>query len=265
MIRSNYPRMLACVALGVLLAAPAAAQQPGSAGEESPWSVRLGALGAYMPDYEGSDDYKMRALPDIDIEYGDHFFVRRASLGVNLVNDDGFRAGVSVGYHRGRDEDDNRALRGLGDISAMAMGNLFAQYNLGPLNLSATLSNDVLGDGHDGTILALTTGYRFAPTERVMLSIGPSLTWASNNYMQTMFGISDLQAARSGRQPYRAKSGLRDAGLTALGAYKLTENWMITGMVRYHRLLGDAADSPLVANDGSADQLMGGLGLAYEF
>ena len=80
-----------------------------------------------------------------------------------------------------------------------------------------------------------------------------------------MFGISDLQAARSGRQPYRAKSGLRDAGLTALGAYKLTENWMITGMVRYHRLLGDAADSPLVANDGSADQLMGGLGLAYEF
>lgn len=265
MIRSNYPRMFAGMALGVLLAIPAAAQQPGSAGEESPWSVRLGAVGAYMPDYEGSDDYEMRALPDIDIEYGDLFFLRRATLGVNLVNADGFQAGVSVGYHRGRDEDDNRALRGLGDINAMAMGNLFAQYSLGPLNLSATLSNDVLGDGHDGTILALTTGYRFAPTERIMLSIGPSLTWASNNYMQTMFGISDIQAARSGRQPYQAKSGLRDAGLTAFGAYKLTDNWMITSIARYHRLLGDAADSPLVARDGSADQFMVGLGLAYDF
>jgi len=47
--------------------------------------------------------------------------------------------------------------------------------------------------------------------------------------------------------------------------YELTENWGITGALRYTRLLGDAADSPLVEDEGDENQLLLGLLVSYSF
>src|SRR3546814_14450786 len=45
-------------------------------------------------------------------------------------------------------------------------------------------------------------------------------------------------------------------------ANSLTDHWGLTGLVGYKRLLGDAADSPLVEAPGSANQLTGEIGRA---
>lgn len=230
------------------------------------WSARVGVLGAYIPDYEGSNSYEWRAIPDLDITYGDHFFIDRRGAGINLLTTETLTTGVSLGYDAGRDESDNRqVLRGMGDVGETAIGSLFTSYTLGRLSLSASVGTDILGEGHDGTTIGLSANYRLPLGEKLILFAGPSVTWASDDYMQSLFGVTAAQAARSGRSPYRARSGFKDAGLTLFGAYRLTDSWAVTGVAGYKRLLGDAADSPLVAGDGDADQFIGGLGLSYHF
>lgn len=235
------------------------------ADEKDGWQVRLGVLGGAMPDYEGSDDYRFKPLPDIEITYGDTFFLDRRGLGANLIQSGPLTAGVTVGYDGGRKEKRNAALRGMGKVGDTAIAGAFANYQIGRWVLNADVNTDMLGDGHDGTTASFGFSYVMTPSERLMVVLGPSITWASDNYMQSYFGINTAQAARSGRAVYRAESGFKDAGLMGFGIYKLTEHWSLTGVAGYNRLLGDAADSPLVDRDGSADQFFGGLGISYSF
>ena len=47
--------------------------------------------------------------------------------------------------------------------------------------------------------------------------------------------------------------------------YPMTDRVSIVALTTYSRLLGDAADSPLVSSEGSADQLSAMLGLSYRW
>lgn len=265
MKRSSQSGLLAGMFLSALAVTPAEAQSRNDQSNDG-WSARIGVLGAYVPEFEGADSYKVTAIPDIEITYGDRFFLDRRGLGVNVLAGGPLTAGVAIGYDDGREENDDRALTGLGDIDATAIGSIFANYNLGRWNFTVTANTDILDEGHQGTTVDLAMNYMFTPTDRLMLIVGPSVTWASSNYMQSNFGISTAQSVRSGRRVYDAGSGVKDAGLMAFGVYRLTDHWAVTGIAGYKRLLGDAADSPLVEDDGgSADQFIGGLGLSYSF
>ncbi len=85
--------------------------------------------------------------------------------------------------------------------------------------------------------------------------------------MDNSFGISAAQSASSARglAQHDASSGLKDAGLSIDLGYSITENNSAFGGVQYSRLLGDAADSPLVADEGSENQLGAFLGLSYRW
>ncbi|SNT04435.1 MULTISPECIES: MipA/OmpV family protein [unclassified Azospirillum] len=254
--------LMAGVALCVLALGSAQAQQ---APKKQGWQVRLGMLGAATPDYEGSDDYRFRPFPDIEITYDNTFFLDRRGVGANLIQSGPLTTGVTLGYDGGRKERRNRALRGLGNVGDTAVAGAFANYQIGRWMLTADVNTDLLGDGHDGTTADLGFSYVMRPSNDMMIIIGPSVTWASDNYMQSYFGINAAQAARSGRAVYRAEAGFKDAGLLGFGTYKLTQNWSLTAVAGYSRLLGDAADSPLVDRDGSANQFFGGLGVSYSF
>jgi len=81
--------------------------------------------------------------------------------------------------------------------------------------------------------------------------------------METYFGISPAQSARSGYDVYEADGGFKDVGVTLGLDYMFTERIGIGGRAQYKRLLGDAADSPIVDNEGSADQFLSTLFLTY--
>ena len=83
--------------------------------------------------------------------------------------------------------------------------------------------------------------------------------------MQSYFGVSGAQAARSRNRAFQAESGFADVGLEANLNYAITEHWMMFGTLGYSRLLGDAADSPLVDGEGSANQFRAFTGVAYRF
>lgn len=252
------------------LAAKVETGQPDANG----WNVRLGLLGFATPDYEGSDDYEIQPAPDVEITYGKHFFFDRAGLGANLIATDTLRLGVAIGFDGGRKSSENDALTGYKKVDATAVGRAFVEYTLGSFNLNADVTMDVLGDGHDGTVVSAGANYMFT-AGRTITIIGPQVTWASDNYMHSYFSTDrSRQRALSGptavpflgsRAGYKASSGFKDVGMTAIVIHPLNDNWAVTGIGGYNRLLGDAADSPFVADNGSKDQFFGGIGISYSF
>jgi outer membrane scaffolding protein for murein synthesis (MipA/OmpV family) len=261
-----------------LLALPvaAAAQQPSAAPSGSQpaaskdWDIRIGAGALYQPEYEGSDEFKVSPLPLVMVSYRDLVFLRGTTLGANAFTwqgprpSDKLQVGPLVRYQFGRDEDDSDDLRGMGDIDAAVEVGGFLTYGIGPWSLGATLFKDA-SDAHDGFTAKFAAGHRHRFSPKLQLRSELSSTWADENYTQTYFGVTAAQSARSGMRQYSPEGGIKDVGITFDLDYSLTEHWGITGRVGYKRLLGDAADSPLVEDRGSANQLSTGIILSYRF
>lgn len=259
-------------------AAAALAQQPVGGPGDAPangargkdWDIRAGVGALYQPDYEGSDDYEVSPLPMLMINYRDLVFLRGPTLGVNAFTWQGERAGskLQIGpllrYQFGRDEGDNDALRGMGDIDGSFEIGGFINYGLGPWSAGLTLFQDVSGS-HDGLTAKLSAGHRLPLGPQLMLRSEISAAWASDDYVATFFGVTAAQSTRSGMRQYAPEAGFKDVGISFNLDYKLTESWGLTGQVAYKRLLSDAADSPLVEDRGSADQLTTGLFVTYKF
>lgn len=236
----------------------------------SDWEIQIGAGAMVSPDYEGSDDYEVNPLPMVNISYKDRVFLDGPSIGANLFVWDGPRPGdqLKIGpllrYQMGRDDDDNDALKGLGSIDGSAEVGGFISYDNGPFSAGVKAFQDV-GDGHEGMIVELEGGYRHRFNDNWSMQAGISTTWADDDYTQSFFGIDAKQSFRSGYREYNAEAGFKDIGLSLGVSYSFAENWNVTGMAGYSRLIGDAADSPIVDKQGSADAFMTGLFVGYRF
>lgn len=82
--------------------------------------------------------------------------------------------------------------------------------------------------------------------------------------MQEYFGIGASNVRDSGLDFHNADAGFKDVGLRLAADYKFTESWSTGIGAQYIRLIGDAADSP-VTDQGSKDQVFGGVSLSYRF
>ncbi|MEN1729710.1 MAG: MipA/OmpV family protein, partial [Pseudomonadota bacterium] len=61
------------------------------------------------------------------------------------------------------------------------------------------------------------------------------------------------------------EGGFNSVEVTLFGNYALNDRWGLFGVVSYQRLLSDAADSPIVDDEGSANQFLAGIGIGYNF
>lgn len=247
------------------------AQDIGGYGDEDDggdWDFFIGAGVGYAPEYEGSDRYKTEALPGFQIVYRNRFLVGPQGLGVFVVDEERFRLSAAVGYGGGRKESDSTYLYGLGDIDDGAVLSLGTQYDLGGVVATADVQKFL--SGSEGTLvsfglqsevpfgvvrgLLLPTGTNISDTvdERGLALIGGiSADWADGNYNQSFFGVTPTQSARSGLQTYSAGSGFKSVNVEFGFAKPLGKNWGLTGIATYSKLLGDAADSPVVKSDDS--------------
>src|SRR5205085_12179368 len=100
-----------------------------------------------------------------------------------------------------------------------------------------------------------------------VLSAGPRLTWADDEFTRTYFDISPVEAARSpfGIHPFAAGGSFWYPGVLASAEYHVSRYWSVTAVGQYRRLTGDAADSPVVADLGSRDQYGVSLSVTYAF
>ncbi len=226
------------------------------------WYVRVGIIGGAVPSYMGSDHYEGSYSPRVKIVWRDRVFLNDRQLGMNLFKNDVLAIGPFLRYTGGR-SDNNAGLEGMGDIDRTLSAGGFFNYRLGALRFKSEIRQDVL-DEQQGMLAIARLGTKI-PWGLPLLNVYVSSTWGSGEYMQSFFGVDTGQAIRSGLPGYEPDAGIRDVSLSLSGGYEITGNWSLGGQVEYQHLLGDAADSPLVEQQGSADQVVIGLGLTYTF
>jgi outer membrane protein len=248
----------AALAQGVLYAPD---QQPSAWNIEDkpvPWDINLAAGAAMQPTFHGSDRYRATPIPLVVIRW--HDTVSLGAEGLSLYwRDNNFRIGGGVNYEGGRldhetsgllSSGDNR-LKGLGDIDASVGLRVFAAYRLGPVywDISAT---KYLGPQNKGVLVNLGGSAPFALTQQLIFRPHIGATWADDNTMQTFFGVSSLQAARTLFPRFNAGSGLEDinGGLTMV--YLLNSHWFWGIDATATRYLDDAARSPITMSRTNA-------------
>lgn len=231
--------------------------------------VGIGAMAS--PVYEGSDDTEIAVLPFVALNdfYGFNF--RPVQLSYNLIDTKGsnggwaLRAGPTVALATGRDQDDDGDLRGLGDVDTGVMTGGFVDARLGPVMLGVEGAQEV-ADGHGGALVGLSLGTRLPLNDKLVFMPAVTGTWASEDYMDSFFGVTAAQATTSNYAAYEANAGFKDVGVEAALRYGLSDTWSFTWNVSYTRLLGDAADSPIVTGPGGTrDQVTGRIGIARGF
>ncbi len=231
--------------------------------EKKNWKFSLGAIVGFKPDYEGSDDYEFAWAPDIKISWRDIIVFRGKSLRV-VYRNDRLKAGALVAAEGGRDEDDNNALRGLGDVdSGVAVGGFLDYKLIKRITVQSEFRHEVAG-GHGGALLDLGINFKL-PLDKPWARAYFGTTIASDDYMEEFFSVNATQSANSGIAQYDADGGVKSFTFSLASGYDITENWVIGATVVYSRLTGDAGDSPIVESRGSKDQFTTGIGLSYQF
>lgn len=242
-----------------------------------------GVATGIFPEYEGGDDATATVLPLADIRQEDFLFIRGAStnlndgnatVGWNALNlgydergDRKFRlsTGPLVRYYRGRDEDDSGALNGLGDIDDSVSIGGFLEIRAGGWHADLAAVSRATGETDEGLLMSFRSGYTAHISDRLSIAPGIFASWGDDDYMQGVFGVNATQAARSGLSRFNAGSGVKDAGIDIRANYEISRNVLVSGEIGYQRLLGDAADSPIVDGAGSPDQFRVLIGAAYKF
>ncbi|MDP1605692.1 MAG: MipA/OmpV family protein [Rhodocyclaceae bacterium] len=230
-------------------------------------SVGLGV--GVRPEYEGAKDRKTALMPNINLFYGDTLFLTNMTAGANLFKHStaqglNITAGPLLALRRGRDQDDNDALRGLGDIDPALDAGGFVRFRKQGWQASVDVRQN-LTNTDQGATVNFSAGYGMPLSPRLRLRTNLDTTWASADYMKTFFGIDALQSAQSGIAQYAAGSGFKHVGASLMADYSINREWAGFASLRYKRLLGDAAASPIVANLGDKDQVSASIGIKYRF
>jgi MipA family protein len=227
------------------------------------WQFRVGVLAVAGSEFDGSDDYDVKAVPYARVAYKDWVVLRGRSIEANLVNTHGLRIGPLLRTRGGRDEDEADFLNGFGDVDRAWEAGGFLRLSRGPLRLRVRAAHDV-ADAHDGLVVDINGGIQL-PMENPWLILRAGATWADSDYMGSFFGVNADQSTRAGIASFSAGAGFKDAGVSISSRCPIGEHISAVISFGYRRLLGDAADSPIVSDFGDADQFFGTVGAIYSF
>lgn len=257
----TYLRLKISSALGLLafLPVPAEAQD-----DEGVRETRVTVGPRLVPSFPGADGMSLRPYIDVSRRRGDQPFPFRPpdeSPSIVVYNRGDITFGPVIGFAGKRHRDD---AGGLDVVSSTIEGGAFVRYSLGShVHLSGEARQGI--NGHKALTGVIRADYVARDGDRWLWSLGPRLTLASGRYAKTYFGVTPREAAATGVPAYHPDGGLFAAGGVFGARRQLSRSWGVFGYAKYDRLLGTAADSPVVDRFGSRDQWSGGLGVSYVF
>ncbi|WP_267388625.1 MipA/OmpV family protein [Sphingomonas sp. GC_Shp_3] len=275
----------------LLAAAPAFAQTEGAAANADLAAklggdnVTVGVAGAYLPDYEGSNDYRFTPAPAVIGQFKGFAFSligNRASIDL-IPNRPGqtldFQAGPIgvINFNRtSRKNIDDPRVRALGKIdTAIELGGYVGIGKTGiitspydKLSVSVSYRHDV-SNVHDSGIWQPSINYLTPLSRKAAVGLVASAEHVERGYGQTYFSISPTQSMLSGLPTYNARSGWKDYQVGGFFTYSLTGDLLhgvkLVAGGSYSRLLNSYSYSPIVRTAGNPNQWIGAAGLAYTF
>ena len=241
----------------------------------------IGAGAAYIPDYEGSDDYKI--IPAAAIRgrvSGISFFTRATYLYVDVIKrgdgpvelDLGPIVGARLNRSRKVKDDFVDALPErdtaieVGGFAGITYHGLTNPYD--SLSFRVDVVKDVAG-AHESTLVTPTLDFGTPLSRTFYVGLSASAEWAGGDYANHYYSISPADSLVSGLPVFDADGGLKHWRLGLLANHSitgdLTHGWSIFGTGSFTKLTGDFKDSPIVDLRGSSTQWLAALGVAYTF
>jgi MipA family protein len=231
------------------------------------WTAMIGVGGEYKPDFEGANRSVFSPVPIFSIRRAgstEQFRGPRDSASIALIDFGDLRAGPAGKFVAARNANSYSELNGLGDVkAAFELGGFVEYYPVDWFRARVELRQGVVG--HHGTVADFSGDFIVPVFQRLTFSVGPRFTWESTQATSPYFGVDAVQAMTSGLSAFNARGGAHSYGAGAQVSYRFNPQWEVHSYVEYERLLGDAANSPLVTARGSPNQTTVGIGASYSF
>lgn len=223
---------LALAALTVASLATGAAAQ--SLGDIRSLSFDAGIGATFGPDYMGADDYGTSPW----------IILRNGRINDSTGEKQGFSILPSLDYQSKRKADDHEDLAGMDDVDAAGELGVRLNYVMGDVTGYGAVRKGF--GGHHGVTGELGAKLRHQPQDKLTLISSAELRFGNGEFTDTYFGVSDDESLDSGYRPYDAGGGIYAARLTVEARYEFLPDTLLMGRFTYSRMLGDAADSPVV-------------------
>ena len=269
-------------AAALLAAAPALAQSPTPTPQEleSRNSVTAGLGVGFVPDYEGSDDYRIIPAGGIRGQYnGFTFSTRGLYLYVDVLPDHGnvgFDAGPIAGVRLNRTgKIKDNVVDELPELNtAIELGGFVGINVKGVTNPYDTLAFRVdvthdVGNAHGSTIISPNIDFSTPLSRSTFIGASVGMEFVGNDFADYYYSITPADSlATAGALPvFDADGGLKNWKASLLLNHSLSgdllHGFSVFGILNYSHLGGDFKKSPIVDLRGSASQWIGALGVAY--
>lgn len=230
--------------------------QPGRPAAKA-WDIRTGAGVMMRPTFDGSNRYRARPLPYLALNWRDTLVLDQTGITAQLRRQN-YRLGLGLTFDGGREEQDSGGIFASGDDRLLGMGDIdfalgirgSASWQFGPVELSSQVTK-FTGSQNDGMVARAGFSLPLPLGRSVMMVPGVSIGWADGKYMQTFFGVTPLQAARSIFPRFDVDAGLQDVRAGVNLIYSFSPNWFANFNLGVTHLLGDGAASPISLSDTS--------------
>ncbi len=248
-------------AAALMIAATPSAQAEEARTDQYVFDLGLGVMA--KPRYPGSDEVIAVPFPIISVG---KFFI--PGIGEVISEEDErikrFSIYPSFNFNGRRNSSDSNELEGLEDVDWALEVGLGMAYRHDWIRGFVEVRQGF--NGYSGQVADFGIDFIANPTEDLQLMAGPRAGWGSDDYMDTYFGITAKEEVKSKLydKSYDAEAGFNTVGVAATASYDLNEDFTFHLRGGWDRLIGDAADSPIV-KEGSENQFYGGIGLSYEF
>ena len=238
------------------------------------WSYSLGVALLSMPIYTSDDTNGLMLVPALRIRYQEKFnFTVNGGATFNYSKHDALKYGPILKYRFARKSNrganpfliagETNELNGLDDISRTWELGFFGSIKYRSWRLKGELVKGFVG-GHHGIVAqgALSFTHWLGP---LMLSPRIGIEFNDREYAQTYFGISALEAIRSGLNEYRINSVNINQHFGIYAMTPIFSPFTLSFIWRQQKLGRFARDSPLVRQRGSAKQTMLGAFITYSW
>ncbi len=229
--------------------------------------IELGVGISTQPAYEGSDDYQVSGYPIVGLQYLS--IPGLFDIGSPEEKRGGLRLSPSFRFVDKRNADEYPELDGTLPLDRSYQLGLRAGYEF---PIYDTLNVEIYGEGryafNEGEGFVGGAGFDLIsrPTEQWEFKLGPRTTFADSNYMSTYFSVRPIESigSRGRLAAFDADGGFKSVGVAASARYEFRPDWFLNANAAYERMVGDAADSPIV-KVGSENQFFAGIGLSKRF
>ncbi len=229
--------------------------------------LTVGVAPFSAPRYEGSKEMAFSALPMIAIGRYDgveRFSSMNDNISFATFDNGSIRLGPVLKIDQQRDASVSPDLYGLKTVPwGVEVGFFGDFYPTDWFRLRLELRQGV--NSFNGVVADLWGDFFTNLTLNLRLSGGPRLSLATAGYYDAYYGVDAAASLASGLAPYAPGGGLHSAGFGGALTWAVSDHVTLNFFAEYSRLLGPAAESSLVRQRGTPDQLLFGLSATYTF